>query len=59
MKPERILELAEQKISQRAIAQLLGTSKTTVARVLAEHAESREGSTGKVGTVSGIGIVST
>jgi hypothetical protein len=52
VKPERILELAEQKLSQRAIAQQLGTSKSTVARVLAEHAESRDGSAGKVAALS-------
>jgi hypothetical protein len=52
VKPERILELAEQNLSQRAIAQQLGTSKTTVARVLAEHAQSRDRSSGKVATLS-------
>lgn len=52
VKPERILELAEQKLSQRAIAQQLGTSKTTVARILAEHAESREGSSGRAPALS-------
>ncbi|MFD0043609.1 DUF2637 domain-containing protein [Pseudarthrobacter scleromae] len=52
VKPGRILELAEQKLSQRAIAQQLGTSKSTVARVLAEHADgSRESST-KVAALS-------
>ncbi|WP_349033936.1 helix-turn-helix domain-containing protein [Pseudarthrobacter sp. SORGH_AS 212] len=50
--PERILELAEQKLSQRATAQQLGTSKTTVARVLAEHAEYRGGSSGKVAALA-------
>jgi hypothetical protein len=38
VKPEQILELAEEKLSQRAIAERLGTSKTTVARVLRERA---------------------
>ncbi|WLQ05878.1 helix-turn-helix domain-containing protein [Arthrobacter oryzae] len=39
MKPERILEMARRKLSYRAIAQQLGTSKSTVARVLAKNAE--------------------
>jgi hypothetical protein len=34
--PQRIRELAAEKLSQRAIAQRLGVSKTTVARVLSE-----------------------
>lgn len=42
VRPERILELAEQKLSQRAIAERLGTSKSTVARVLSEKAGSSD-----------------
>jgi hypothetical protein len=38
VKPEQILELASERLSQRAIAERLGTSKTTVARVLRERA---------------------
>lgn len=52
VKPKRILELAGQELSQRAIAQQLGTSKSTVARVLAEHAESASGPADRVGALS-------
>lgn len=52
MNPERILELAEQKLSQRAIAERLGTSKSTVARVLSEKAGSSDGTKGRVVALS-------
>jgi hypothetical protein len=45
VKPEQILELAGQNLSQRVIAERLGTSKSTVARVLREQAGRPAGTT--------------
>lgn len=52
VRPERILELAEQKLSQRAIAERLGTSKSTVARVLSENAGSSDAARDKLVAMS-------